>query len=130
MNRNCGLPGHSAFPQPSDWIEDRTRLPCTHFESCWIPIHHGHWNSVLKRHHEYFLWIGREDMHIAHLSSTNTHAPLFLQTLVTEHKFRDKIFKNFKIAVIEAGPGFSLVSLFYSPYLISVTCSSIIIFSF
>lgn len=68
-------------------------------------------------------------MHIAHLSSTNTHAPLFLQTLVTEHKFRDKIFKNFKIAVIEAGPGFSLVSLFYSPYLINVTCSSII-FSF
>lgn len=63
------------------------------------------WEFCAHRTHRCYLQMGGQrieaGIHIAHISSAHTHAPLSCQALHTKHKLQGKITKNFKMVITE-----------------------------
>lgn len=74
--------------------EDITSLPCTCSESCWTRTCGPTRNLFLKGTTNALCKEGdKEWQHAHYICLLLTHAPSFLWTLLTKHKFKDKILR-------------------------------------
>lgn len=95
-----------SYQLPNYLVLDVTHVACTCFESLNFHILWVHWNSVLigvsqSYLYEYIEQQNSADTPSAYISFACAHTLLFYYTLPTNHKFRDRIIKNFKKTVSE-----------------------------